>query len=633
MKLCCLFVLALLICACPALDYYPGPAQSVLPAADREYSFAYHNGSDDFHFYGTNIWAVRFNFHAVYPNLSLCQFAVSKALLYFPQTTDSVKVELFSDTYGLPGTRLSWASAPVQSNYLELNFPQVVQDDTLWLLVTYATNDNNRFVSASTGTGTHSYFWNTNATNPYFQSLASAGYNAEFLFGLGGEFVLSNPDLELMDFDLRGTIRPRETVGPTFRIYNHSELSITDAVVNINLYSPDPEFAFFDPVAISETIAPNSIYEYNEDSIGYDSHQFSLPPQALQLKLRAALSSGIQDNDPQANNVSIINRFSLQDEYPVYLAENFQRYSLATPLLNLQDPLNPPQIHALNYFPILSDTLGNIGSQLRFSWYGFNSLPRCVLGGEYKINGFGSNWGSQYTQYRNQSLEQRSFISDSDCRLSYTAVSDILSGTLTLTNERTLLYAVPTEYNLVTNTRLFIGLFRKAVLAGSTRYVLSRWIQHAAALSGPLGAGESVSTTFSVPMNNLNLAELAQNYRLYYWLQLADGSRILYSDWQDFTSVVSNQDELINPPQLILGPNPLRLGQDMKIALSNGQGLHKLSIFNIRGQELLRFTQAQTEYRLKADQFPSSGIYFLCLEYTGKDGKPRSINKKISIIK
>lgn len=604
-----------------------------MPAADREYSFAYHNGTDDFHFYGTNIWAVRFNFHAVYPNLTLCEFAVSKALIYLPQLGDSVKVELFSDVSGLPGTRLTWTSAPVQSNYLELSFPQTVQNDSLWMLVTYATNDNNRFVSASTGTGTHSYFWNTNATNPYFQSLASAGYSAELLFGVRGDFVLSNPDLELLDFDLAGSIRPRETVGPTFSIYNHSDLPITDAAVNINLYSPDPGFSFYDPISISETIAPNSIYVFDETSSSYANHQFTLPDQPMQLKLRAALTSSIQADDPQANNVITINRFSFVDEYPVYLVENFQRYDLAAPILNLQDQFSPPGIHALNYFPILSDTLGNIGSQLRFNWYGFNSLPRCVVNGEYKINGFSSGWGAQYSQDCSQSQEQRTFVSSSECRFSYLALSDILTGTLTLTNGTTQLYAVPTEYNLINNARLCIGLFRKTVLAGSTRYVFFRWIQHASALSGPLGAGESLSTTFTVAMNNLTLADLAQNYRLYYWLQLADGSRILYSDWEDFTTVVSNQDELINAPQLILTPNPLRSGQTMKIALSNGQDLHRLSIFNIRGQQVLQNSQRLTEYRLIADQLPASGIYLMQLEYTCRDGQRYILNKKISIIK
>ena len=633
MKLPVAIILLGLAVACFGLDYVPGPGHAVPTPESREYDFAYHNGSDDYHFYGSNIWAVRFDFHAVHPGLALCEFAASKALLYFPQTGDSVLVQLFTDTAGSPGTELSQVRAAVNSNYLELDFPQAVQSDSLWMLVTYATNFGNRFVSASAGGGTHSYYWNTSALNPYFQSLASAGYSAELLFGLAGDFVLSNPDLELADFDLVGTVKPRQVVYPSFRIYNHSDAPILDAVVCLNVYSPSPDFAFFDPITISDPIPARSFYQYDSASAGYSDHQIFLPDQPMQIKLRAALTSGIQDGDPQANNVQVINRFCLDDTYPVYLTENFLRWADAPAILAFQGQYDFPEFHTLNYFPILSDTLGNIGAQTRFNWYGFNALPKTVISGEHKISGFGAAYGTQYSQFCAESLAQHTFISSSNCRFTYTELTDILEADLTLTNDNTLLYDIATEYNLVGNSRLCIGLFKKVEIGSDTRYVLSRWIRHAAALESPLGMGQSLTVSFSLSLSELTLAELAADYRIYYWLQLNDGGRILYSAWQDITDVVSAQDALIRQPVLRLSSNPLMQGQTMKVSLSNGQDILSLRIYNLRGQQLLGLERPSRTVSINAGQFPTSGVYLMRASFRSTDGRIISQTKKINIIK
>ncbi len=633
MKQLCFLMLSLVTCICGALDFYPGTSGTVIPEAGKEFSFDYHTGIDDYHLYGADVWAVRFDFSDEYPAMAISEFAVSKALLYLPQTGDSVRVELFTDVLGSPGSSLTWAKVPVNTNYLEIPFPTVVQNDSLWMIVTYATNFANRFVSASEGGGSHSYYWNTNAQNPYFQSLSNAGFNAELLFGLGGDFVLSALDLELLDFDLEGTLEPREIVGPTFRIYNHSTQTITDAVVGINVYSPDPEFAFFDSIDISEPIPPNSSYTFNSQSTGFSEHQFTLPPEPLQMKLRAALSSGQQSTDPQFNNVILIHRFSLDSPYPVYLTENFLRYTYSSQITNIQDQYTFPDIHTLNYFPIVNDTLGSVASQIRFNWYDFNSLPRTTFNGDQQINGFTPDYGDSYQQLCEQILLEKSFVSGSDCRFSYNELSDMLTANITLTNDYTLLYNSATEYNLISQSRLCVGLFKRVDVNDSERFVLTRWITHAASLDGSLNSGESYSAAYAIALNNLPLTELSQDYRLYYWLQLDNGGKILYSNWADFTSIVSNQDELMDIPEMQITSNPLRQGNTMRIKLSNGQNIIGLEVFNIRGQKILSYPVPTQDVLLTADQFSASGIYLLKATVTDGKGNKLCINKKINIIK
>ncbi len=631
MKHCLLFLAVLLPALLLALGVHPGTGVQAFPEA-KDYSFAYHSGTDDFHFFGTDVWAVRFDFSEVYPSLDISEFSVEKALLYLPQTGDSVRVELFTDVSGVPGTSLAWAKVPVTTNNLEIQFPTAVQNDSLWMVVTYPTNFANRFVSASAGDGSHSYYWNANAQTPFFQSLSQAGYGAELLFGVSGEFVLSGMDLELVDFGLSGLIEPREQVGPVFSVYNHSDNPVNSAVLGLNVYSPDPGFAFYDEIQINQSIPPRSMLVFDENSSEYPDHLFSLPATPMQIKLRGALTSEFQDSDPQGNNVKLIHRFSFDEESPVYLAENFTRWDSVDQISLIQDQFNLPGLHRLYYFPILSDTLGNVASQIRFNWYDFNSLPRTSIGGDLRINGFSPDYSADYQQLANEVLVRKTFISSAECRFNYNNLTDVLTAQVNLSNANTLLYNSATEYNLVTNARLSVGLFRRETIAGNEHFTIDRWLTHAAALNGTLGAGETMETSFSFSLNNMPLNVLEQDYRLYYWLQLNDGGTILYSGYSDFSGVVSNQDDLLPSPVLLITGNPLRPSSIMKLS-APGSGSLVVDVFNIRGQKIVSQLNNSGEIELSTDQFPSAGVYLLRAVIQNRNGKTAIIQKKINIIK
>ncbi len=597
-----------------ALDFVPGSGSQVIPEDSKEYNFAYHQGTDDYHFYGSDKWAVFFDFASVYPAAEISQFLVSKALIYLPQIGDSIKVELFTNEYNSPGTLLTWNKVLVSSNWLEITFPQTVQESSLWMVATYSTSFIGTFVSASYGSGTHSYYSNTNVPqSPYYQSFANAGFSAELLFGLTGEFVLDSQiiDLELTYFNLEGIVEPGQTVAPTFAIYNHSSIPISDAAIHLNVYSPNPDFAFFDELPVTETIAPHSLYEFNDQNPDFLEHQFTLPERPLQLKLRAALVSSHNDNDPQANNIKLIHRFSFADSYPIFLIENFLRWQNASQISWSQDQYNLPQFHILNYFPILGDSLSNLAAQNRFNWYHFNSLPRTVINGNLKINGFSSNYGNQFTQLCTQAQNSKTFISSADCRIISEENSDQLSASLTLNNAHTQLYSSAVEYDIVNLSRLFVGLFKKETFNNSERWVIDRWIVQNQALNGSLNAAQSLTLDFSIPLNNIPLSELEESYRLYYWLQMSDTGKILYSSFAEFSNFVPVNDINYSIPRLNITSNPLRRGEQMKISLNNGKQLGRVQVYNLKGQKIRDFYTTQPEIVFTSDEFPTNGIYFL----------------------
>lgn len=224
-------------------------------------------------------------------------------------------------------------------------------------------------------------------------------------------------------------------------------------------------------------------------------------------------------------------------------------------------------------------------------------------------------------------------MSASECRFEHIAQNDLLSGELTLANDNTLLYNIATEYNLINSTSLSVGLFKKVIFDGAERFVIDRWITHGAPLSGPLGQGEEFRLNFNLSLSDLSLDELAQNYRLYYWLQLSGGGRILYSAYSDFTNVVAVQDEVQPVPVLRVSPNPLRGDGWLKISLDKGQKLGRVRIYNLRGQKILDLEGNKAELTLAGSEFPASGVYLLRVQVPLPEGGTTTVNKRINIIK
>ncbi len=229
---------------------------------DRQYHFYHHNSTNDYNIYGANRWAVRFNLQSAYPGVAQVSFNVQGARLWFPYPDDSATVELYTDFSSQPGTLVSSKTVNIDANQIDILFDATTNLNSAWLVVNYTTNMNNRYVAASAGGGSNSYFLNQIGENSYLSSLAAAGFNCELLFGLLGEFVLTEPDLELVDFDLLGDVSPGARVSPTFTLYNHSDIQVNNAEVSLVLNKPG--FPAYDALSIPipESIPPRTQWEF-----------------------------------------------------------------------------------------------------------------------------------------------------------------------------------------------------------------------------------------------------------------------------------------------------------------------------------------------------------------------------------
>jgi len=619
-----LLILPLLFGLLFAIDCVSADGRAI-GESSREYDYHYHTASNDLNFFGSNRWAVRFNFRAAYPGLSEVNFRAQGARLWFPLIGGDVSAELRADADGSPGELLSSQNLNITDNQMDVHFATEHTAETFWLMVDYSTNATNRFVAASTGGGTHSYYMNQVGNIQQLASFASAGFACELLFGLLGEFSLGDIDLELCDFELEGELVPGGRVQPSFKIYNHSDTTILNA--NLRLTLSRPGFSQYDTldVVIPQSLAPRDFYDFD---FAASDLMINLPDAPTQFRIEALLTSEYAENDTLfANNKKLCNYQIFVDESPVNMIENFIRDDETTLINSVQLDYLTDTLHALEYYPILSDPFANLHAMRRYNWYGFNSVPRTVVAGTSRIVGFTDQYESRLIDALDELEAYRSFISSSTCRIEPVENSENVNVVLSFTNANTKLYTGVGQ-SLMTASRIFAGLFHKQDFDGRDSYVLSRWVAFADTVSSSLSMGSTITKAYSFIASGLFDNAEEDAYRLYYWVQQEQGGRIYFADFHDFDSMifVSNEDELLPPAALRVYPNPLRGQEALKISLAREA---KLSIYNLRGQRIYSTDSCPKSLELPASLFPVSGIYFLRVD----DGGRGTNTRKISIIK
>lgn len=622
----------LLICASTfAISSLPGTGE-IIPTP-RQYDFQYHTGSDDLHFYGSMQWAVLFDFDEVYPTQSLSQFAIESALIWFPSLGDSAKVELFTDGNGQPVQRVAQARAQVNQNLMEFDFDTVIQTERIWMVLTYNTTINGPYVSASTGGGTHSYYLNQNYDVPFFQNMANAGFGCEFLFGVRGNFLLSTEDLELVDFSLVGDMQPETELRPEFTIYNHSSQTVLNSQINLQITSPaSSEYSVNANIQITNPIPAHGSLTVTSEHPQYSSYVYTMPRDPLQIKVTAILSSEIDAADTLFNN-SITKYYHIfSHNSPIRLLENFVREYHITQIADYQTPQMTDDLRSLYYFPILQDSLSLVGAYQRYQWYSLFSIPVSVYNGQGRLTGLSSSYPTQLEALID--ANKKTFISQNTCSLTLPSQGENLEIRINLTNSDTHLFNTNAEPNLIQSSRLYAAFFKKHNFNGRELYVLNRWIAYADTISSLNSPGQFLEKLYNTSLSNLDLEDLTQNYRLYYWIQSNTNQEILFAAQQTFQSFLSNQDELVTAPSLRIYPNPASRSANLQANWDKDYKATRLAIFNLRGQLLAEYTDqiyGKDNITLPRELFPSSGIYFLRI-YPAKDSRFNAIQSRKIIV-
>ena len=618
-----LLMVSLLNAGETAIKCLPGSGASVLHDGTKEFSADYHSSADDYHFYGSNQWAVRFNFADFYPNIANCSFNIRKARLYFPNIAVPVyvNVALYEDAVNSPGTLITQKDSLLTTNWTDFEFTSLNTRTVVWLVVTDSTNIAN-WVSASEGSGTHSYFMN-NAPIPYWQKFSSAGFTAELLAGLVGSFNLGdNPDLELLSFDFSGLLLPRQSVSPAVSIYNHSADTASDVAIDIHISAPDS--TLYQPVSLN---FPLDLPILSQDSLFFEfPQQIALPETPMQISVTATLQSSFTETDSTLSNNTITKIYNVfNNDAGIHIVENFIRSGTLGSLPTLPDTLTYKH---LVYYPNFSDPGSNAGSLARFDWYKLLSLPTTVIGGSKKIRRQPSP--SEFLEGCLNTVSRKSFISSSTDTLdTFGQTSGNLRLQVKLHNTSTVLYLDGT--NPATNSGFFAGLFQREDISPNEHcYVLQRWIAHAAAIDSTLNVGTSITRTYSFNTSGL---DSSNNYVIIYWLQDKTEGQIYYANSVNLPVLPTSGPEPQEPlPAALLSfyPNPVRSGGALQ--LKNNAIESRVTIYNLRGQKIWSQDKLAGDILLPASIFPASGIYFVRSEALVNGNKSKQ-TKKLSVIK
>lgn len=629
--------LVILLTAAPiflhAIDFVQGSGRDISSGFQwqRDREFYYHTSKDDQHWYGTDRWAVRFDFAAEYPTYTNSAFDINRVRIYFPVVPDlemPVTLEIFSDANNLPDELQASVTADISTNWMEFIIPEIDSLSVAWVVLNCQTTGGGPYVSASRGGGIHSFYWNTNTPVEYFQNLYSAGIYSEFLFSVVGRFLLSDTDIELANFDLMPVVELGAEVSPQFTIINNSDHAVQNAVLNLSLTGADPDFEVQDTIYINRMIPPWTELVVTHDDPDYDPFMYQLPGYPTQIKVRATLSSEYSEADTTFNN-SIVRYYNLFERtLPLKLVETFLRYSESQDILFAQDTSSYTSLTRLNYFPVVADTHYAIGATQRYNWYGLMGLPMTMFGGDSLIAGFITDSYEQlYNGAANGLTNQKTFLRQDDSSLNLPSPFNNLSVRLSVRNTGTHVFDNGVDPTLVKGSRFFAALCKKVDLHGAQRYVFYRWGAYADTIGSAIPYGSSWSKQFSVPVSNISAAELASDFDLLYWIQHNTTKEIIFSNLIPLSSVVSNQENTVPqvPLSLALSPNPIFNGTQLNLTFSKDINTEtEYRIYNCKGQLV---TQGKNRIEqgkgiVSTDALSASGLYLLQLKPAGKAVSP-----------
>lgn len=621
-------LLALCLQAYAELIVVPGSGKKDSDQA-KDYHFRYHNLSDDFHLSGLSKWAIRFNFRE-YAVSDSATFNLSAVRIYNPlagTSTDlNLRLSLWEEisvtsytglVMNYPGSQIGeFVTQNGIANGQEIVIPNVQDSLKVAWLVIEMDIDNlaGRYLSASEGNGTHSYYHN-GSTNDiagnHWLSLNAAGFDCELRFGLIGSFNLNNPRLELSDFKLEGSLYPGTRVYPRCSVFNHASTALSDSL-NVLLSGPIGS-NYLQSVKIPlRDMAPQDYSSYVfEDGI-------TLPETPMQLKLQLSFAQ----NSAYPVSSSYVNVFG--DTLRFIAVEDFHSSSAALAAI----PADTEQVHHLMYIPVQGDELSNLEATQRYNYYQFSTLPKTVVMG-------GKRFQMPVTIDSLQAaistaLQKKSFISSGFCEITAADTINIMNRlfSFSLENEHT-------DFDAWTSTfspKFFAGICEGDTISGRVCWVIKHWL----AFDDPVAFMDLGGRFTGTVTYNVNDLSREKDYRVYYWLQnsLNNGAEVYYFNWRPLIIPVgvpvSNDDLCIGRPVLSAYPNPLYGKVDLKTGEFTSPV--KLAVYNLKGQCIYKKRVEEGSWSIPAEVFPASGIYFLRSEpVNGLKQSGQTI--KITIIK
>ncbi|MDP8268680.1 MAG: FlgD immunoglobulin-like domain containing protein [Candidatus Tenebribacter davisii] len=656
MKKYILIVISLIFSLLNAVDYHSATGMSVKRSV-RDTLFYYHTNNDDQHWFGSNSWAVKFEFNEYYSEIDTLFFEAEGANIYIPgeSGSDPLTIKLCEDRYNQPllhpdSLLFSQTLLASQIQYQAWNyipFSSTITDSTLWLVVDYPTNSNEQFISASAVNGLQSYF----LYDGYYHSMYGNSYDSEFLFNLQGNFLSTGTDLDLVSIEWVGDFIIGGTISPKFTIKNNSDLIVSGSSIIPILESPYEEIGL---VYVADSSHCNQVYlpplTANETSIIdlSDSLMYRMPYNPSQYQFSSNLlcvsDSMLQNNSigdefeifiQQTDNIMIENAVQLNSDNSNYI------WSAQGAVL---DTLNCVSV---NYFADFNDEpFFNFDSNIRYNYYNLMGYPATIVGGTEKLLGYYSGYSSQLTELYNAALAKNTFINHGTIQASCNEQGNVAISYQLRYSEIYLfddfINDLTIRTGVVENVENEVGIPSDTIIPVFT-YIVAEESAEQFLVSSTL----TDTVYFNMNEDYTTITDNSDNCDVVLWLQNDETKDIYYVNKLPFTEfqpglVNVDEDEIPSTGHsLLIYPNPSKITESINIAFSLPNTIHsaQLKIYNIKGQLVKTMVQEpaskQTTFiwdrKNNVNKTVSSGIYLMQIK-ADVNGKKYKFNKKCLLI-
>lgn len=612
------------------IDYRVGSHLQV-PLQNRSDAQAlYHSSTDDYHFYGTNKWAVDFNFNNYFETIDSLQFTATKIAVYIPTDIPNCTVSLYGNVNNSPDTLLTSASIDPIAGWNTIVFSQTPRRSRFWAVIEYPTNATNRFVSASSTTeDVHSYFWQPVGTTGIFENFQDTGYNAELLVTLIGKFNYKHNDLELTEFSYPTDFVAHTDVFPNYKIRNNSDIVMNNIALRITMSMPNGELAFKDSVFVTSL---NAGQEITQEQIGFTP--FTIPENQLQYKIRAVVSSPDETLGYTENNEFTLLKNVFTKTVPYHFIENFLKSTSDNSIIsNHEAAVADTCKWIMNYYPYVEDPFYLYDNMLRSQFYKTNSVPTTFLQGISKLFGYMPNWADSFDTHYSSSMEQKTAIT-----------IDTIGVLKNEFNQYIAFYKItrdpyPLFQDYLLEGEVFSGIMEKI---GPQLYTPIYVTSATANPLLPLVTSEKDSVRIRIDNELIiphfdNTVEhdscyffvIIQNKSTFELLSLA---KVRLADHY----VVANDDNVaIEKPVVSLFPNPCNTKTSLNFSITAKRDMQNISstIYNIKGQKVHSQTLLPKGKNLLASSilpvhnYLANGVYFAQFVIYYKDGHTDTITK------
>lgn len=632
-----------------SIDFIPASSEDVTFRVQDSLAY-YHEFSDDQHWYGSNSWAVRFDFRNYFQGVP-AQFTTADIWIYFPNLVSegSISFAFYLENVNQPDLGNPILQEAVDPGEIEIGwnifpFSETVLDSVVWVIVDYETSEMGQYMSASAGGGQHSYYYDE--SDEAYYSMSSHNFNSEFLVCLQGEFSIDVIDIGLTEFYLSSEPAFSQDVYPLFLLHNyHSE--VVDSI--FILYSiTSPFYSVMDTIPVpNENYSLDAGEELLIDLSGEIEYLYTLPDTASQYRFSATI---LCDDDAFGYNNSISLNYELFTQFQnLVLVENFIQLNdaLTLDLWLDQSELLSDEIFILNNFPVLADfPFYNNSAIERFNFYSLYGFPAAVTGGTEKIIGYNPVYFLELLSADIAEVQEnrRTYVVRDSVYTTLNEFTNSASFKIFLENDSTHVFSSYLSQLTLYAAIIEDSLSQEVEIPG---HVLKEIIVEKS--SPEIGYGSIDSTSFTLDLNSIEPIGSLNNCSIIYWLQHNETGRIDYLNRTpyipdiDYDLVTSAQDaDIPEKIKVNIYPNPFISGNQLNFDLRANRNIAeiKIAIYNIKGQLVrtidcgsLRNNDESVNWdgRDSSGREVGSGVYFL--KISSADSSFNAVNKKCVLIR